>query len=516
MEKLVIGEMAAVNANRTPHKIATVFGGRRKTWEEFDADTNRLANMLVDRGFKKGDRLAVLSQNCDTYLEWYFGCAKAGVIVVPINYRLAEREMVNLLSHSEPGGVIVGDDYTATVDRMRDRIPAGIFFGTKTSGKNWLINYNDAVQTYPDTPPGVAVEEEDVFCIMYTSGTTGLPKGAMSTHRNYMMNAISVMNAQGIGRDDINLIVAPLYHAGALFHSLAYILCGGTQIVLKQFDTKAILKTIQEERATSCLMIPTMLNFLLNDPEFGDFDTTSLNKIFYGGGPMPLALLEKAISLLKNVRFTQGYGLTETLEATFLLPDDHLPGGDERRKRRLGSAGTENPLYEVKIVDDDGNEVPIGTPGEIWTRGPAVIRGFWKDPEQTKNAITNGWFKTGDIGRFDEDRYLYILDRKKDMIISGGENIYTKEIEDVLHAHPAVLEAAVIGVPDPAWGESVKGIVVLREGKRATDTELIDFCKDNLARYKRPRSIEFVSELPKNPSGKILKRQLRERFKTVN
>ncbi len=513
MEKFIVGEMASANAAKFPDKIATIHEGRETTWKEFESKTNQLANMLLANGLRKGDRISILSRNTDEYLQWYFGCAKAGVIIVPLNYRLSKGEMINLLKHSEPKAMVVSDEYLDTVDEIKGQLDVELFFGPGESNRDWIVTYQDKLTGYGEQPPEVEVKEDDVFCIMYTSGTTGLPKGAMSTHKNYVVNALSVIIAQGISKDDINLIVAPLYHAGALFHSLSYIMFGCTQIVLKQFDTKEILAAIQDHKATSCLMIPTMLNFLLNDPDFEKYDTSSLNKIFYGGGPMPVALLEKAIKLLKRVEFTQGYGLTETLEATFLLPEDHVLGGDEKQKKRLRSAGTECPLYQVRIVDDDGNEVPYNTAGEVWTKGPSVIKGFWKDPDQTSSSIFEGWFKTGDIGILDEDRYLYILDRKKDMIISGGENIYTKEVEDVLHAHPAVLEAAVIGVPDPQWGEKVKAIVVLKEGMSATGDELIQFCKERLAGYKRPREVTFVSELPKNPSGKILKRELRERYK---
>jgi long-chain acyl-CoA synthetase len=514
MEKFIVGEIARRNRERFPEKIATVFGDQRETWLEFDRSTNRLANMLVHKGLKKGDRLAILSQNCDEYFKWYFGCAKAGVIVVPINYRLSKDEMIMLLTHSDPRVMIVGEDYLDAVEDLKDDLPLELYLGQGDEMRGWMVPYGAAVRSYPDAPSPITVDEDDVFCIMYTSGTTGLPKGAMSTHRNYVTNCMSVIHAQGIEGKDVNLVAPPLYHAGALFHSLSYMMLGCTQIVMKQFDTKKTLKTIQDERATSCLMIPTMLNFLLNDPNFDSFDTSSLTKIFYGGGPMPVALLERAMAKLKAVQFTQGYGLTETLEVTFLLPKDHLLNGDEKQSERLRSAGTETPYFEVKVIGEDGNDMPPGMGGEVCAKGPSIIKGFWKDPEQTKIANPDGWFRTGDIGMLDKDRYLFILDRKKDMIISGGENIYTKEVEDVLHAHPAILEAAVIGVPDSQWGEKVKAVVALKKDKDVSEEEVIEFCKGRLARYKSPKSVEFVGELPKNPSGKILKRELREKYKS--
>jgi acyl-CoA synthetase (AMP-forming)/AMP-acid ligase II len=370
------------------------------------------------------------------------------------------------------------------------------------------------IETFSDQRPDIQVEEDDPFCIMYTSGTTGLPKGAVSSHRNYMVNCLSVIHAQGLTEEDVNLVCPPLYHAGALFHSLSHMLLGCTQVVMKSFDARAVLATIQEEKTTSCLMIPTMLNFLLNDPEFEKFDTSSMIRIFYGGGPMPLAILNKAMNLMNGVQFTQGYGLTETLEATFLLPSDHRLEGDTAQTERLGSAGRRTPLYEVKVVDGDGREAPLRTGGEIWVRGPSVIQGYWQDAEQTEKTLFDGWFKTGDIGMMDEGGYLYILDREKDMIISGGENIYTKEVEDILHSHPAILETAVIGVPDPQWGENVKAVVVLKDGMSLSEEEIIAYCQERLARYKRPKSVAFVSELPKNPSGKILKRDLRDRYRS--
>ncbi|MCG8689289.1 MAG: AMP-binding protein, partial [Desulfobacterales bacterium] len=301
MKELVIGEISRINSIKYTDKAAVLFGGKKNTWSQFDRSVNRLANMLIGSGFRKGDRLAFLSQNSQEYLEWYFACAKAGVIVVPINYRLVENEISHLLGHSEPKGMIVSDDYFDVVESLKRRCPLSIYYGTGDCDRNWLVEIDKEVKKYPDNPPDENVEEDDAFCIIYTSGTTGAPKGAVSTHKNYILNALATINAQRIVSDDINLVVAPLYHAGALFHSFSYAMQGCSQVVMKRFDPRQLLEIVQNEQITSCLMIPTMLNFFLNDPNFNQFDTSSLKKIFYGGGPMPSALLERGFKQLQNV-----------------------------------------------------------------------------------------------------------------------------------------------------------------------------------------------------------------------
>ncbi|RPJ11453.1 MAG: long-chain-fatty-acid--CoA ligase, partial [Deltaproteobacteria bacterium] len=500
------------NARRHPDQIGMAYGERRWTWKQVDDRSNQLANMFLASGLKKGDRVAILDQNSDTYMEIYFGLAKAGIIAVPINYRLSPEEMINLMSNAEPEALILGRDYFKLAESLGKQLPSVkrlIGIGSPLEG---MEDYESLLSGQPVEEPRVDLSEDDVFSIMYTSGTTGLPKGAVSTHRNYIMNALVVIIADHSSREDKNLIVSPLYHAGALFYSTAYMYLGCPQVILKQFDPKAVLEGIEKEKISVCLLIPTMLNFVLNHPDFGKHDMSSLRRIFYGGGPMPLPILEKAIHSLRNCGFTQGYGLTETLETNLLLAEDHVLGGTPKQQDRLKSAGRESATYEVKVVDDWGKEVPQGEIGEVWVKGPAVIKGFWRNPEETAKTIEDGWFKTGDLGRMDEDRYLYIVDRKKDMIISGGENIYAKEIDDVLHRHPAVLEAAAIGVPDKDWGEAVKAVIVPRTGMTATEEEIIQFCKERLASYKKPKSVEFVEELPKTASGKILKRDLREKY----
>lgn len=514
---MLFGEIVSRNARRRPDQLGITYKEKHWTWRELDERSNRLANMFLSSGLKKGDRVAILDQNSDTYVEIYFGLSKAGIIAVPINYRLSPSEMTNLITNAEPETMIVGGDYFKLAASLRGHLPSvkryiGMGATPEAPLPEWMGDYEILLSGYSKDELHVDLHEEDVFSIMYTSGTTGLPKGAMSTHRNYTMNALVVIIADQSSREDKNLVISPLYHAGALFYSTAYMYLGCPQVILKQFDPKVVLETIERERITVCLLIPTMLNFVLNHPDFKKFDTSSLRRIFYGGGPMPLPILERAINSLKNCGFTQGYGLTETLETNLLLAEDHVLGGTPKQQERLKSAGRESATYEVKVMDEHGNPVPQGETGEIWVKGPAVIKGFWRNSEETMRTIENGWFKTGDLGKMDEDRYLYIVDRKKDMIISGGENIYAKEIDDILHRHPAVLEAAAIGVPDKEWGEAVKAIVVLKPGMTATEEEVIQFCKERLASYKKPKSVEFMEGLPKTASGKILKRDLREKY----
>ena len=512
MNDFVIGDIVRRHARRFPDKPALIYGDRKQTWRQLDRKTNKIANMLLSSGLKKGDRVAILDENSDKYIELYYALAKSGIIATPINYRLSSGEIANLLSSSRPNILFVGKPYFETINSLKPQLKSIKRYIAIEEPLDWLEDYQEAISSYPETDPNIDVDENDVFAIMYTSGTTGLPKGALCTHRNYVCNGLIVNIADHGTRDDVNLIISPLYHAGALFYSVTYMYLGCTQVVMRRFNTTEVLRYIQDERASACLLIPTMLNFILNDPNFSKYDVSGLRHLYYGGGPMPLPLLKKALELLPNVEFTQGYGLTETLETNLLLPSDHVLEGTESQMKKLNSAGPETPLGETRVVDDDGNDLPYGEVGEIWVKGPAVIPEFWENPEATANEIQEGWFKTGDLGYMDEERYLYVVDRKKDMIISGGENIYAKEVDDTLYTHSAVLEAATIGVPDKDWGESVKAVVVLKKGMTVTEQEIIDFCKKNLAGYKKPRSVDFVDELPKTASGKILKRELRDKY----
>ncbi len=506
-----LGDIPRRGARRFPGKTALVFGDVRLSWAEVNARVNRLVHVLVERGVRKGDRVAILALNDHRYLETYWGLAKLGAIAVPLNYRLVEHELAALLDHCEPRGMIAGSGYVEPALRLREQIDSLRWVIALEGDAPGADSYEALLASgSPDEPASVA-EADDPFAIMYTSGTTGLPKGALITHGNLESNVYNQAIADKADPGDVNLTATPLYHMGGLFMSTTYTSLGCTNVILESFIPEEVLRTIERERATVCLLVPTMLNMVLNDPARAAHEAGSLRLVFYGGSTMPVALLRRAIAEL-GCSFTQGYGLTETIEATFLTASDHVLDGDPERERRLSSAGREAVGAEVRIVDERYRELPTGEIGEVQIRGPSVIHEYWRAPEETQTAIRDGWFCTGDVGYRDDGGYLFIVDRSKDVIISGGTNIYPREVEEVLYGHPGVLEAAVVGLADEKWGEAVNAVVVIREGHEVSERELIDYCDRRMAGYKKPKAVKFVDALPRNPSGKILKRELRERF----
>lgn len=504
------------NGLRYPARDGFVFEGRRRAWRDVDARVDRVAAALTDAVPSIGGRVAILLPNCPEFLELYFGCARSGTIAVPLNYRLTVDDMAGILAHVEPSVFVVGVEYlesaAAVTARLADPPALWVVGGTQddlTPAK--ALAYERQLDATPEGPVTSPASDDDVAAIFYTSGTTGLPKGAMVTHDNLMMNGYNQIVADRAVPSDVNLVATPVYHMGAVFMAVTYMMLGATQVILPRFTPRGWLETLASSRATVSLLVPTMINGVLAEPSLDDADLSRLRLIFYGGGPMPAALLTRAIDRLA-CSFTQGYGLTETLEATFLTADDHRLDAGEATTRRLSSAGREALGADIRIVDDSGQALPAGEIGEILVRSRSVVPGYWRNPEETARVIRDGWFHTGDLGYLDEGRYLFVVDRKKDMVVSGGVNIYTKEVESALYRHPAVLEAAVIGMPDDEWGELVTAVVALREGATVTADELIAHCGASLAGFKKPRRVEFVDELPKNPSGKILKRVLRARL----
>lgn len=506
-----IGDIPRKNSLRFPNKQALVFNGQGRTWCEVNDRVNSLAQAMLSKNLGRGDRVGILMENGLQNWEIYWACAKIGVINVPLNYKLRAEELRILLENARPKLIFAASDYIPLLHEVKEQcgLPQEIIQIEDSTISVEGINYEKLIKQFPANEPQVEVAETDPFAIFYTSGTTGLPKGALVSHRNLISNSFNQMYADQSSLQDKNYIVTPLYHMGAVFMSVTYTLMGCTQVIQKHFNVEEFLTTIIKEKISVCLLIPTMLNMVLNFPKFSDYDLSSLRLIFYGGGPMPGTILEKAIHQI-GCGFTQGYGLTETLEATFLVSNDHILKGSEVQQKRLLSAGREAIGAEIRIVDELGHDLPSGKAGEILIKSDSVISGYWRMPELNEEVIKDGWFFTGDVGYLDEDRYLFVVDRIKDLIISGGVNIYPKEIESLLYTHPAVLEVAVIGIPDELWGESVKAVVVLRNEQKVGVDELINFCKDRLASYKKPKVIEIVSELPKNPSGKILKILLRK------
>ena len=488
-----------------------MFGGTRLTWQEVNERVNRLAHALADHGLGRGDRAALLARNDHRYLEAYWALAKLGAIAVPLNYRLLEPELAELCRHSEPDVLLTGGDWVETGLRLAAEIPSLQRVVAFDSVRDRAEDYEALLAAGSPAEPEVAAGGDDPFAIMYTSGTTGLPKGAVVSHANLESNACNQAIADKADPEDVNLTATPLYHMGGLFMATTYTCLGCTNVVLESFDAGEVLRTIAAERATVCLLVPTMVNMILNHDKLGSHDLSSLRLVFYGGSTMPVPLLARAIDAF-GCSFTQGYGLTETIEATFLTAPDHVLDGDPERERRLASAGREAVNAEVRVLDEQGNELPPDEVGEVVVKSPSVIREYWHAPEETRAAIRDGWFFTGDVGYRDEDGYLFIVDRKKDVIVTGAANVYPRDVEEVLFAHPAVLEAAVIGLPDALWGEAVTAVVVVREGHELDEREVVAYCGERLADYKKPKAVKFVDALPRNPSGKTLKRELRERF----
>lgn len=511
---MTLDQIVRRNARRFPHKPAIVFGERRCTWRELDWRVDRVANALRACGLERGDFVAILLPNCPEYIELYFGIARAGFVALPLNYRLTPAELAQILEHARPSLLVVGAAFADRARELEALLPE--------LQRRWIVGeafldgatrYEQALRDAAAQPLDSPVGDDDTFAVFFTSGTTGLPKGAMVSHLNLEANAFNQFVADGSRGDDINLVATPLYHMGAVFMGVTYMMLGCTQVILEHFEPAAWLAAVRRHAATVALLVPTMINALVNHAELATSPLPSLRLVFYGGGPMPPAVLARALERLR-CGFTQGYGLTETLEATFLVAADHVPDGSAQQRRRLASAGREAVGVEVRIVDANGRDVDTGEVGEVLVRSRSVIAGYWGRPDETAKAIRDGWFHTGDLGYLDDERYLFVVDRVKDMVVSGGVNIYTKEIESVLYEHPAILEAAVLGLPDDKWGEVVTAVVALRPGMSASAAEVIEHCRRSLASYKKPRVVAFLDELPKNPSGKILKRELRRNLKS--
>jgi len=509
--QISVGNILRRSASNFPDKHALVFGRQKITYAELNRRANCLAGSLTNMGLRKGDRVAVFLHNCPEFFETYFACAKSGGTFVPINNLLRHRELRQILEYLEPRFLVFDKDFISIIESSLHDLKCVEFPIVLQSAPESFHQYDELMSRGEDTEPEAGLTGDDIISIFLTSGTTGRPKGALRTHRHDVINMMACAIEMGIRREDRALLLFPFYHV-TFADSLRHILMANTIVIRREggFDAEAVLAILSAERITTCQFVPTMINAMLQVKSFETYDLSCLRLIIYAAAPMPVELLKKAMHMFE-CSFTQMYGQTETGPCTTVLkPEDHLIEGSEARIARLASAGRAALDYEIRIVDEAGNDVATGEAGEIIARSEAMSVGYWNLPEETAKTIKDGWIYTGDFGRFDEEGYVFIVDRKHDMIISGGKNIYPREIEEVIYTHEAVSEVAVIGVPDDYWGESVKAYIVLKEGMRTTADAIIALCKGTIASYKKPRFVEFVSHLPKSPTGKILKRVIRD------
>ena len=496
----------------SPHKTAAICGTTRYSFSELNERVDRLSGALAGLGIERGDRVAVLALNCHRFFELYYAIAQIGAVVVPINFRIPPKEIKYILDHSESRAIAVDEALTPSLEAVRRELDTvEQFISIADQPAAGYLDYEALIENTPPLAGAPEVGDDELLGLFYTSGTTGEPKGVMLTHRNMLSNIAHSDGVYNYLPTDVYLHSAPMFHladGAAVFSNTAR---GATQAFIPRFDPKHVLQTISNERVSLALFVPTMINFLLREPTLDSYDLSSLRHITYGASPIAPEVLRRAMKVF-GCDFGQGYGLTEASPLlTVLTAEDHALK-DEKSERRLASCGRPVKGVDVRVVAFDGAEVKPGEVGEIIARGPNIMLGYWKRPADTDQAIVDGWLHTGDLATVDEDGYIYLVDRKKDMIVTGGENVYSTEVEAALYEHPAIKEAAVIPVPDPDWGEAVHACVTLCDGARLEPEELIEFCRERLANYKLPRSVEIIEgELPKGGTGKILKKQLREK-----
>jgi len=499
-------------ARETPDAPMLTEGAVTLTWSEVFDRATRVSHALAADGVSAGDRVAFLDRNCIEYFEVFFGCALLGAVSVAVNWRLAPAEMAAVIDDAQARVVVYGTDYTAAIKEVAPSVDSVLAWVPLDQFARWRDT--DAPGELSD--PGFEPGPDDVVTQLYTSGTTGLPKGAMISGRNISCILSAADQVFRIGTDTVSLVAMPLFHIGGTGWTLCGMSRGGHSVILRDMDPAAALVLIEEHRITEMFVVPAVLMFVLATPELATADVSSLRTVFYGASPISEDVLVRSMGAL-GCSFAQVYGLTETTGAiTSLMPTDHDPDGP--RSHLLRSAGRPFDHVELRIVDTaTGKALPVGEVGEIWTRSDQNMLGYWNRPKETAVALSeDGWFRTGDAGWLDDEGYLFLHDRIKDMIVSGGENVYPAEVENALLAHAAVADAAVIGVPDDRWGETVKAIVVKAQDASDDDDglaiDIIAATRSRLAHYKCPTSVDFVDVLPRNPSGKVLKRELRQPY----
>ncbi|MFZ3035196.1 MAG: fatty acid--CoA ligase [Parvibaculum sp.] len=501
-----VADITRYQARVNGRAIAQIFEGRETTYAELDERANRVAQGLIAEGMKPDTRIGFIGKSSDRYFEMLYGAFKAKAVVVGVNWRLAPPEVAYVLNDAKTEMLFVGAEFYDIVGHVLAQCPSVKRVIALDGGHPTWTSFDDWRDSFPDTDPHLADAPDDDVIQLYTSGTTGHPKGVQLVNANYVGILEGGVKAGwanwSVG--EVNLVCMPLFHVAGVNIGIIGHAHGATNVILKDVDPVLILKLIEQYKINIAFMVPAVILFLLQQPAIKNTDVSSIRQILYGASPIAEDVLRQAQDTF-GCDFIQLYGLTETTgSATHLPPHAHDPA-----LGKLRSCGIVNPDTEIRIVDENGKDVAQGAVGEILIKGTSLMKGYWNKPEATKDSINEGWFSSGDAGYFDAEGYLYIHDRVKDMIVSGGENVYPAEVENALFGHPAVADVAVIGVPDDRWGEAVKACVVLKPGETADATDIIAFAKTRIAGFKVPKTIDFVEALPRNPSGKILRRELR-------
>lgn len=503
-----LADIVRIQGRERPDATAIVYDGRPTTYGELDRLSSRVANGLIGAGIQPQARVAHLDKSSDLFFELLFGVSKASAVMVSVNWRLAAPEVAHILNDAEAEILFVGEEYFPLVERIRNELKTirrvvtlGPRHGDWPSFAEWR-DLNAA------SDPRLPAHPEETAVQFYTSGTTGLPKGAELSNANFAFLLEIWPESWLLTAGTSNMVCLPMFHIGGAGWAIAGLHAGAVNHVVREFVPAKVLEIMQAKRVEVVLLVPAMILFLVQTPQIDETDLSSLKLIVYGAAPIPADLLKQAMKIF-GCGFQQVYGLTETTGAiTLLPPEDH----DPTDARKLLSCGFAHKGVELRIVGDDGETLPPGQVGEIAVRSPQVMRGYWRLPDATARAVKGDWFFTGDAGYLDDKGYLFIYDRVKDMILSGGENIYPAEVESALFGHPAVADVAVIGVPDERWGEAVKAVVVRKPGSDLGAGELLEWARERIAGYKLPKSVDFIDILPRNPTGKILKRELRKPY----
>ena len=501
---LFLSKRARLNANA--EAVVEIERGRHFTFAELNDRCNRIAHVLRDKGVSKGDRVALLMMNGVEYIESFFACAKLGAVIVPLNWRLVPDELEFIVNDSASLALLYDAEFDAAAAALHDRdtgVGHWIRVGEQADCPEWSDDYDAVRADSSQEELLIDADGDDRLFIMYTSGTTGMPKGVVHTHDTTTWGSLTFNMTCDMRLGDNYLQVMPLFHVGALLPAIGIVHCGGKLVVMRCFDPNGVFDVIENEKCNIGLLVPAMLQMMWGSPERDEADLSSIRWLLSGAAPVPISVIEDYAGI--GVEIHQVYGLTESCGPACVI-------GAEDAISKAGSTGPAFFHTEVRVVDKQGEEVDVGQVGEVIISGPHVMVEYWNRPEATAETLRDGWLYTGDLATVDTDGFVYIQDRKKDMIISGGENIFPAEVENVLTAHPAVLECAVIGLPSEKWGEVPLAIVSLQPGESITAEDLIGFCRDKLARYKIPKAVEFSDDIPRNPSGKILKRLLRDRY----